>query len=84
MTIEEKIEFWTNSLIEDHSVENVRKFMEDTDYCTFSGHGMSCPICSHGCFKISVLWNIGITDKDLADEIMYTEMTVITEPRNFE
>lgn len=84
MKIEEKIEFWTKSLIEDHSDENIQRFMADSEYCTFSGKGMSCPICSHGCFKINVLWAIGSVDKELADQITYSEMSLMTNSRTLD
>ena len=82
MTMEEKIDFWTKSLLEDHSESNVERFVEDREHCPYSS--MPCPLCSNGCFKINVMRNIDRIDKDLAEEITKTEMQLMIEPRNFD
>ncbi len=78
MKIEDKIEFWVKSLVEDHSDDNIRKFMADAEHCSLTGHGMACPICSHGCFKINVMWVLESIDKDLAEKILRKEMEIMS------
>lgn len=84
MKIEDKIEFWTKSLMTDYSDENIQKFMLDREYCAFGENGMACPLCSHGCFKINVMRAIASIDKELADQITYSEMALMTSPRTLE
>lgn len=81
MTVEEKIEYWTKRLLEDHSDETVREFLVDSEYC-FYGSGGLCPVCSHGCFKINVGWFIEQINPEISREIMYRMMELGSKARN--
>lgn len=59
-----KIEYYVKLFIENGINEDTMvEFLSDNSFCSFGGHGWSCPICSHGCFKINVMWILEALEK---------------------
>ena len=54
-----KIQYYLN-LFKNKGInkETVTEFLSDNSFCCFGGHGWACPICSHGCFKINIKWEM--------------------------
>lgn len=38
------------------TTETVKEYLDDKSFCWYIN--MACPICSHGCFKINVIWEL--------------------------
>lgn len=49
--------------------DTVTEFLSDNSFCYFTGKGWMCPFCSHGCFKINIIWEMKkykrFTEKDM-------------------
>lgn len=59
-----KIEYYVKLFAENGVNEKtLTEFLADNSFCTFGGGGWACPICSHGCFKINVMWALESLEK---------------------
>ena len=59
-----KIEYYVKLFTEnDVNEKTLTEFLTDNSFCTFGGGGWACPICSHGCFKINVMWVLKALEK---------------------
>lgn len=59
-----KIQYYINLFLDKCINEDtVTEFLSDNSFCTFGGGGWACPICSHGCFKINVMWALESLEK---------------------
>jgi hypothetical protein len=54
-----KIQYYINLFLDKGINEDtVTEFLSDNSFCCFTGIGWNCPICSHGCFKINIKWEM--------------------------
>lgn len=60
----QKIEYYVKLFVENGVNETtLTEFLADNSFSTFGGNGWACPICSHGCFKINVMWALESLEK---------------------
>ena len=60
----DKIKYYVNLFItKGVNKDTMIEFLSDNSFCTFGGNGWACPICSHGCFKINVMWALESLEK---------------------
>ena len=78
-----KIQYYLNLFLnKDINEDTVTEFLSDNSFCCFTGKGWMCPFCSHGCFKINVIWEMKkskqFTKKDM-DKFWKLECDLSTE-----
>ena len=83
-----KIEYYVKLFAESGvNKETLTEFLADNSFCTFGGGGWACPICSHGCFKINVMWTLESLEKKnklnfKLDDFQSIEMELSTQHIN--
>jgi hypothetical protein len=81
-----KIQYYLNLFLDKGINEDtVTEFLSDNSFCCFTGIGWMCPVCSHGCFKINIKWEMEkdkrFTKKD-KDDLFRLECKLSAEHKN--